>query len=173
MVVISIAFMDWNHRSHQIGTFRARGGRRQPDARQPAGRARRYLMTGVITAALAVTGCSAAGSSNTHGGNGNPAKVTLKFQMKGQTGNTGNPESLTCDPTGANQPGAAAACTSLLKLKKNPFAPIAKGIACPMLLRSNRKILVTGTWFGITVHRVVVDGGCDTNLFDSLDKIFH
>ena len=42
-----------------------------------------------------------------------------------------------------------------------------------MLLRSNKKILVTGTWFGITVHRLVVDGGCDTALFDSLNKIIH
>jgi hypothetical protein len=163
--------------SHQIGIFRARGGRRQPDARPPAGRARRYLMAGVIAAALAVTGCSAAGSSSTQSGNGNgngnSAKVTLQFQMKSLSGNTGKPEKLTCEPTGGNQPGAAAACTSLLKLKKNPFAPTGAGIACPMLLRSNRKILVTGTWFGITVHRVVVDGGCDTKLFDSLDKIFH
>jgi hypothetical protein len=158
---------------HQIGIFRTRGGRRQPDARRPAGRAWRYLMAGIIAAALAVAGCGAAGSSGTHSGNGNPAKVTLQFQMKGQSGNTGKPEKLTCDPTGGNQPGAAAACTSLLKLKKNPFAPTATGIACPMLLRSNRKILVTGTWFGITVHRVVVDGGCDTKLFDSLNKIFH
>src|SRR5262245_24893390 len=102
MVVISIAVMDWNHMSHQIGTFRAHGARRQPDARRPAGRAGRYLMTGVIAAALAVTGCSAAGSSGSHSGNGNPAKVTLQFQMKGQTGNTGKPEKLTCEPTGGN-----------------------------------------------------------------------
>jgi hypothetical protein len=42
-----------------------------------------------------------------------------------------------------------------------------------MLLRSNKKIVVTGTWFGITVHRIVVDGGCDVALFDSLNKIIH
>jgi len=58
----------------------------------------------------------------------------------------------------------------LLKLK-SPFAPIAKEKNCPMLLLSNKKILVTGTWFGVKVHRLVVDGGCDMALFDSLNKI--
>jgi len=58
----------------------------------------------------------------------------------------------------------------LLKLK-SPFAPIAKEKNCPMLLLSNKKILVTGTWFGVKVHRLVVDGGCDIALFDSLNKI--
>ena len=163
--------------SHRIGTFCSRGGGRWPGARQAGSRVRRYLTAGVIAAALTVTGCSAGGggsNTSTGNGNGNPAKVTLTFQMEGQSGNTGNPEKLTCDPTGGDQAGAAAACTTLLNLKKkNPFAPIAAGIACPMLLRSNRKILVTGTWFGITVHRLVVDGGCDTKLFDSLDPIFH
>ena len=136
-----------------------------------AGRARRYLMTAVIAGALAVTGCSASSGPSSHGGN--QAKVTLTFKLTGAPGSQGKPEKLTCDPVGGNQPGAASVCTKLLKSKKNPFAPIAKGTNCPMLLRSNKKILVTGTWFGITVHRVVVDGGCDTALFDSLNKVIH
>jgi len=41
-----------------------------------------------------------------------------------------------------------------------------------MLLLSNRKIVVTGTWFGVRVHRIVVDGGCDIALFSKLDKLF-
>ena len=171
MVVISIALMDWNDMSHRIRTLCVRGRRRWQDARRPAGRAGRYLMAGIIAGALTVAGCSAGTGPSTHGGQ--PAKVTLKFQMKSESGQTGKPETLTCDPTGSNQTAAASACSTLLKLKKNPFAPIAKGLNCPMLLRSNRKILVTGTWFGITVHRVVVDGGCDIDLFNSLNKIIH
>ncbi len=128
------------------------------------------LLAGFIAAAIAVTGCSAAGP-NEH--NGLHAKVTLKFQMTDTSGNSGRPQTLTCDPVGGNKAGAASACSTLLKLKKNPFAPLAPGVNCPMLLRSNKRILVTGTWFGVTVHRVVVDGGCDTALFDSLNKIIH
>ena len=127
------------------------------------------LLAAVIAAAIAVTGCSAAGPG--HGGN--QAKVSLKFQLKGSTSASGAPATLTCEPVGGTQHGAASACSTLLKRKKNPFAPIPAGSNCPMLLRSNKKILVTGNWFGITVHRLVVDGGCDTALFDSLNKIIH
>jgi len=129
------------------------------------------LLAGVIAAAIAVTGCSASAGPNHHGGQ--QAKVALKFQMTGTAGSQGKPQTLTCDPVGSDKPGAATVCSTLLKLNKNPFAPIAKGMNCPMLLRSNRKIVVTGTWFGVTVHRVVVDGGCDVALFDSLNKIIH
>jgi hypothetical protein len=121
-----------------------------------------------VASALAATGCSAAGP----GHRGHQARVSLKFQLKG-TASGAKPKTLTCEPVGGTEQGAASACSTLLKLKKNPFAPIPEGTNCPMLLRSNRKILVSGTWFGITVHRVVVDGGCDTALFDSLDKIIH
>ena len=157
--------------SHRIRTICSPAGRRRGTG-TPGGRAGRYLIAGIIASALAVAGCGASTGSDTHGGTP-PAKVTLKFQMKGESGTAGKPDTLTCDPTGGSQTGAAAACSTLLKLKKNPFAPIPRDVNCPMLLRSNRKILVTGTWFGTTVHRVVVDGGCDIDLFDSLNKIIH
>jgi len=130
----------------------------------------RYLLAGMVVGALALAGCSVSPASNAHhGGGGGSAKVALKFQVEGD-GSSGKPKTLTCDPAGGSQPAAAAACSVLLKLK-NPFAPIAKEMNCPMLLRSNTKILVTGTWFGDSVHRLVVDGGCDMALFDSLHKI--
>jgi hypothetical protein len=130
------------------------------------------LVAAVIAAAIAVTGCSAGGTVHSGANHGaQQAKVSLKFQLKGSA--SGAPMTLRCEPVGGTQHGAASACSTLLNLKKNPFAPIPAGSNCPMLLRSNKKILVTGTWFGITVHRLVVDGGCDTALFDSLDKIIH
>jgi hypothetical protein len=128
----------------------------------------RYLLSAIIVGALAVASCSSGTGSHAHGGS---AKVTLKFRVEGDAAAHGKPKTLTCDPAGGSQPVAAAACAALLKLKKNPFAPIASQMNCPMLLRSNKKILVTGTWFGVTVHRLVVDGGCDMALFDSLNKI--
>jgi hypothetical protein len=127
----------------------------------------RYLFAGVVVGALAVAGCSSGTGSHAHSGS---AKVALKFEVKGDAAGHGKPKTLTCDPSGGSQPAAASACTVLLKLK-NPFAPIANGTNCPMLLRSNTKILVTGSWFGVTVHRLVVDGGCDMALFDSLKHI--
>jgi hypothetical protein len=129
----------------------------------------RCLVACIVAGALAVAGCSAGTRPQPHGGGS--AQVALKFQVKGDAGGHGKPKTLTCDPAGGSQPAAASACSVLLKRKKNPFAPIAKEMNCPMLLRSNKKILVTGTWFGATVHRLVVDGGCDIALFDSLNKI--
>lgn len=157
MVVKSVAHMEQTDMTRLIRAFRS-------------GRAGRYLLAAVIAGTLAVTGCSSSSGPATHGGT--PAKVTLTFTLTGAPASHGKPEKLSCDPVGG-QPGATSACTALLKSKKNPFAPIAKGTNCPMLLRSNKKILVTGTWFGITVHRIVVDGGCDVALFDSLNKIIH
>ena len=133
-------------------------------------KAGRFLLAGIVVGALAVAGCSS-GTGPPHAHGGGSAKVALKFQMKGDATGHGKPKTLTCDPAGGSQPAATSACSVLLKLKKNPFAPIAKQMNCPMLLRSNKKILVTGTWFGVTVHRLVVDGGCDIALFDSLNKI--
>jgi hypothetical protein len=132
-----------------------------------SGRTWRYLIAAAVAGALAVTGCSAAGPVHP----AQQAKVSLKFQLRGSA--SGATTTLRCNPVGGTEHGAASACSTLLKLKKNPFAPIPAGSNCPMLLRSNRKILVIGTWFGVTVHRVVVDGGCDTALFDSLNKIIH
>jgi hypothetical protein len=132
-------------------------------------KARRCLLAVIVVGALAMAGCSSGTAPHAHGGR--PAKVALKFQVKGDAAGHGKPKTLTCDPAGGSQPAAASACSVLLKLKKNPFAPIAKEMNCPMLLLSNKKILVTGTWFGVTVHRLVVDGGCDIALFDSLNKI--
>jgi len=40
-----------------------------------------------------------------------------------------------------------------------------------MIIFSNKKIVVTGTWFGVRVHRIVIDGGCDIALFKRLDSI--
>ncbi len=119
-----------------------------------------------------MAGCSSAAPGG-QGGTGTPAKVTLKFNLTGGSSQAPRQWTLTCEPTGGGTHlDPAAACSALLRLH-NPFAPRSKAIACPMILRSDRKILVTGTWLGKTVHRVVLDGGCDLVLFSKLDKILH
>jgi hypothetical protein len=136
-------------------------------------RASRYLLAGLAAAAITVAGCASATSAGGRAtGTGRHAKVSLTFQVN--TG-PGTPVlkhwTLTCQPSGGGQANAASACTALLKLK-NPFAPLPSAVACPMILLSNKKIVVTGTWFGTRVHRVVVDGGCDMALFSKLNKLF-
>jgi subtilisin inhibitor-like len=134
-----------------------------------SGRVRRYLLAGLAAAAVALAGCS---SSTSPEGAANHAKVVLFFEVNHGPGTPVTRSwTLNCEPAAGTRQGAAAACTALLKLK-NPFAPLPSGVACPMILLSNKKIVVTGTWFGTRVHRVVVDGGCDMTLFRKLDKIF-
>lgn len=135
------------------------------------GRRRRFLLAAIAAGAVAVAGCSA-GAHGGPGGTGAPAKVAVKFRFTGGPENPTKLWTLNCEPAGGTHPDPAAACSALLKLK-NPFAARSKQIACPMILRSNRKIVVTGTWFGVPVHRVVIDGGCDLELFSALDKILH
>jgi len=129
----------------------------------------RMLLAGLAAAAVALTGCS---SPTRPDGKANHAKVVLFFDVNHGPGTPVTSSwTLNCDPAAGTRPGAAAACTALLKLKM-PFAAPPSGVACPMILLSNEKIVVTGRWFGARVHRVVVDGGCDMALFSKLDKIF-
>jgi hypothetical protein len=152
--------------------FHHQRGQRPRASGQATSRTGRYLLAGIVAGVLAVAGCG--GSGNGH--SATPAKVALKLHLTTTSGGGQGtkPLTLTCEPSGGSQPGAHSTCSALLKLKeKNPFAPLAPGKNCPMLLRSNRRILVTGTWFGVTVHRLVLDGGCDIELFDSLTKMMH
>ena len=130
---------------------------------------RSYLLAGLAAAALALAGCSSPTSPQ---GQAAHAKVVLIFKVNHGAGTPVTSSwTLNCDPAAGTRSVAAAACTALLKLK-HPFAPLPSGVACPMILLSNKKIVVTGRWFGTRVHRVVVDGGCDMTLFSKLSKLF-
>ena len=130
---------------------------------------RRYLLAGLAAAAFALAGCSSPTSPE---GQATHAKVVLFFKVNNGPGTPVTSSwTLNCNPAAGTRPGAAAACTALLKLQ-NPFAPLPSGVACPMILLSNKQIVVTGRWFGTRVHRVVVDGGCDMALFSKLSKLF-
>jgi len=135
-------------------------------------RASPYLLAALAAAAMTLAGCSSATSAGGNPGTGRHAKVSLTFQVNSGRGTPVLKHwTLTCEPSGGSQANAASACAALLKLK-NPFAPLPSAVACPMILLSNKKIVVTGTWFGTRVHRVVVDGGCDMALFSKLNKLF-
>lgn len=153
---------------------------RHPIRQQPGhpGRPRVLLivLTALTAAGIAVTGCASSGSGGGTGGSGGgasatPAKVSLTFRVTHGSGPAFQHWTLHCDPPGGTHPAAAATCTALLKLK-NPFAP-PKHANCPMIVHSDRRITVNGTWFGKKVHRVIADGGCDLRLFTKLDQIFH
>ena len=151
-------------------TARADLARRAGKHRIRRRQASRYLLAAL--AAVALAGCSPSSGTGGTAGTGDHAKVSLAFQLNNGPGTPVMKHwTLNCEPSGGSQANASVACTALLRLK-DPFAPPATGVACPMFLLSNEKIVVTGTWFGVRVHRTVEDGGCDVALFSKLDKLF-
>jgi hypothetical protein len=125
-----------------------------------------------VAGAVALAGCgTVAAPGSGHSGSRAPAtaKVSLMFTVT----NPGQPATrwtLRCDPPGGSQPDPAVACRALLALK-NPFGPHNKHVMCPMIMLSDRTIMVTGSWFGQSVRRVITDGGCDLTIFNKSMKV--
>ncbi len=133
---------------------------------------RNIVLTGAVGGAVALAGCgtTAAPGSGQHGSrSAEQAKVSLTFTVI----DPGHPRqhwTLRCEPPGGSQPNPARACRVLLGMK-HPFAPPRKHLMCPMIMLSNQTIMVTGTWFGQPVKRVVVDGGCDLTIFEKIMQV--
>ncbi len=126
-----------------------------------------------ITGVLAGCGTVAAGAGSA-GSSGKtaksaPAKVSLTVSIINEAS---KPKHfvLHCQPTGGNMPEAQSLCKTLLAMKK-PFTPPFKHVMCPMIMISDHQIVVSGTWFGQKVNRVITDGGCDLGIFNTLDKV--
>jgi hypothetical protein len=140
--------------------------------------ARNLVIIGAAACAIAVAGCGtqlapgsgSAGSGGAGGSKPAPAKATLTFTIIGS--GPVKHWTLRCDPPGGTHPDPAATCRTLMRVK-NPFAPPAKHIMCPMIMVSDKQIKVTGTWFGSKVNRVLVDGGCDLTIFNKLNPVIH
>ncbi len=116
-----------------------------------------YLLPAMLSL-LAVAACGSAGtagsaaapsSSPSHSQAAHAAKVSLTVVVKARPGAKPERWTLTCDPVGGTHPHAKAACRQLLAAK-NPFAPIPRGIMCPMIPAGPQAgtAQVSGTYFG-------------------------
>jgi hypothetical protein len=143
---------------------------------------RRYRKVALRCAvALACAGL-AAGCGTTqapsHSGSRGPAstasaaKVSLDVTIGGSPTSAPQHWTLHCDPAGGTLPDAAAACSSLAKLK-SVFSPPAAHVMCPMIMRDAGAATVTGFWYGRPVHQVIYDGGCDLGKWNVLHQIFN
>ncbi len=169
--------------THRIRTRRDRRANALPTRQSrtsvsPTGRTRHGLVATAAIAMVAVTGvlagCGTVAAAGA-GGKGKttshaPAKVALTVTLL----NEGQPKHfrLTCQPVGGNAPEASSLCRALEGMK-GPFNPPAKHLMCPMIIVSDHQIVVSGTWHGQKVHRVITDGGCDLGAFNTLDKVLH
>ena len=132
----------------------------------------RYLaIAALCTAAATACGSTAAGSSASGPGQARPAKVSLHVTV---TSASSQPKTFTlrCDPPGGTHPDPAAACRVLLAAR-DPFAPLPKGIMCPMIVAGTKRATVTGTWFGQKVRTTMFDGGCWMARWHKVGQIFN
>jgi len=147
--------------------------RQMPAARHRAtvavtsGRARLRLIAIAAVGAAAAAGCGSAAAPSGPA----PAKVSLTVTLTGARGEPHGHWTVRCDPAGGTHPDPAGVCKALIAAR--PFVPQPPRKACPQIIVDSRAVIMTGTWFGKKVHRVVIDGLCDLGLFAKLSRIFN
>lgn len=129
----------------------------------------------VITAAAcgSVTSTSSAStpSASRPSASAPAAKVSLTVVVKASPGATPKRWTLRCDPTGGTHPDAQAACRQLLAAK-NPFAPIPRGIMCPMIVAGPQRATISGIFFGQHVASNFSRAGCEATRWSELGDVF-
>lgn len=113
-----------------------------------------YLLPAILSL-VAVAACGSAASPGSAAApssspsHARAAKVSLTVVVRTHPGAKPQRWTLTCDPVGGTHPHAQAACRQLLAAK-NPFAPIPRGIMCPMIPAGPQtgSAQVSGTYFG-------------------------
>jgi hypothetical protein len=132
----------------------------------------RYLVIAAICAAAA----TACGSKPAPAGAGSAPAPAPKVSLDITVSTTPNAPSkhwtLQCEPAGGTHPDPAAACAVLLKAK-NPFAPLPKGIMCPMIRVGTKTAIVKGTYFGKHIDTTLSPGGCKLAQWEKIGQIFN
>jgi hypothetical protein len=140
---------------------------------RPARSGARYL----LPAALCVITAAACGSVTSTSSAPKPsasapaAKVSLTVVVKASPGATPKRWTLRCDPAGGTHPDPKAACRQLLTAK-NPFAPIPRGIMCPMIAAGPQRATISGVFFGQHVASHFARTGCEATRWSELGDVF-
>ncbi|MGD0376247.1 MAG: SSI family serine proteinase inhibitor [Streptosporangiaceae bacterium] len=125
--------------------------------------------------APAAGGGAAPASSNASGSPGNgtqAAGIFLDISVSHGAGTPVTHWTLRCQPTGGTHPDAASACRVLMRAKE-PFAPLPRGIMCPMIVAGTKVATVRGTWYGKPVDVTMNQGGCWLSRWDEVGQIFN
>jgi hypothetical protein len=138
---------------------------------RPARSGAGYLLAAILCVATAAA-CGSATSTSSAPRPAKPAaKVSLTVVVTPTPGATPKRWTLRCDPVGGTHPDARAACRALLA-GKNPFAPIPRGIMCPMIVAGPQKATITGTFFGQRVAWNFSRAGCEATRWAKLGVVF-
>jgi hypothetical protein len=100
------------------------------------------------------------------------AKVSVIVEVTPRSGAKVERWTLRCEPTGGTHPDAAAACHALLTATR-PFAPIPRGVMCPMIVTGEQTATIKGTWFGTPVDATFSQlSGCAAVRWRELGQVF-
>ena len=133
----------------------------------------------VVTAcgSAAAPGSGSAASSSPHatpspGTGTQAAKISLSVDVSHGPGTPIVHWTLQCQPAGGTHPDPASACRVLTQAK-DPFAPIPKGIMCPMIVAGTKVATVRGTWYGKPINVTMSQGGCWLSRWAEVGQIFN
>jgi hypothetical protein len=154
-----------------------------PGSRRPGRTLLATSIAGLIAATGAVAGCGTQLAPHANSGSGSkhtithlsgPANVTVTVSIRNKKGGGGPSHwTLRCQPVGGTAPDPTAACKALMHAKKALTRSTKKPIMCPMIMVSAEQIVLKGKLFGKPINRVIVDGGCDVGIFNSLKSTFY
>jgi hypothetical protein len=142
-----------------------------------------YLLIAAVCA-IVVTACGSAAApssgSATSSPNGTPspgtgtqaAKISLSVDVSHGPGTPVVHWTLQCQPAGGTHPDPASACR-VLTHAKDPFAPIPRGIMCPMIVAGTKVATVRGSWYGKPINVTISQGGCWLSRWAEVGQIFN
>jgi hypothetical protein len=143
-----------------------------------------YLLIAAVSA-IVVTACGSAAapgggsatSSSPHatsstGAGTQAARISLSVDVSHGPGTPVVHWTLRCLPAGGTHPDPAGACR-VLTHAKDPFAPIPRGIMCPMIVAGTKVAAVRGTWYGRPVNVTMSQGGCWLSRWAEVGQIFN
>jgi hypothetical protein len=135
-----------------------------------------YLLIAAVCA-IVVTACGSAAApggsaSGSPSASAQPAKISLDIKVSHGPGTAVKHWTLRCQPDGGTDPDPARACRVLLHAK-NPFAPLQKGVMCPMIVVGTKEATVSGTWYGKPVNVTISQGGCWLSRWAEVGQIFN
>jgi len=129
----------------------------------------------VVTAAAVLTLVTACGSQQASGGASTSSprpSVSLNIAVQPGAHTAAHRWTLTCGPVGGSLPGPASAC-SVLHRVKDPFAPVRRGVMCPMIYSGPQTATVNGTWYGRQVTASFSrENGCQTQRWNRIAAVF-
>jgi hypothetical protein len=120
--------------------------------------------SGTATSSPPATGSPGAGSA--------AAKISLSIDVSHGPGTAIVHWTLQCLPTGGTHPDPASACR-VLTHATDPFAPIPRGIMCPMIIAGTKVATVRGTWYGKPVNVTMTECGCWLSRWAEVGQIFN